>query len=123
MLCIVPCIMSRLCSAHDPRSPAQLGSIQAGEALTLTVSDLSQTATETVRSPSSAPPQLCCKSKCLSSSSARVPVFFFFPSWGFAKAHLNSSIPVLVQWPVNALCYRDMLPFSLHVESFLQKYP
>lgn len=64
---------------------------------------------------------LKCKSKYFFSSSAQD--FFFFPSWGFAKAHLKSSVPVPVQWPVNALCYRDMLPLNLNVESFLQKYP
>lgn len=117
--------------AHNPRSPAQLRNIQAGEAfishcshtgylwLALTCLKQVQREQDTPFFPPST--LLKCKSKYCFSSSAQV--FFFFPSWGFAKAHLNSSVPVPVQWPVNALCCRDMLPLHLNVESFLQKYP
>lgn len=88
------------------------------------VSDLSQTDTETARHSSLHPPPQLCWNVSPSISFQAVPkTFFFFPSWGFAKAHLKSSVPVPVQWPVNALCYRDMLPLNLNVESFLQKYP
>lgn len=91
--------------------------------LRLSLTCLKQTQRQQDTPPCTPPPQLCWNVSPSISFQAVPKTFFFFPSWGFAKAHLKSSVPVPVQWPVNALCYRDMLPLNLNVESFLQKYP